>query len=107
MDLHTANCELDSTASLTVRHRGCAGLSFARAGARLDGQETNRIHSLFAFDVRIVPIRLVSSFSSRQPRLRAFAARESMGNDLCPHGLRVAHRGGDWSLRRRPFPLDR
>jgi len=69
---------LDPT-SLNVRDRCGAGLPFARNGARLDSEETTRTHSLVAFDVRIVAIRLVPSFSSRQPRSRVLAARESMG----------------------------
>src|SRR5262249_12007025 len=55
------------SASLNAPDRGCVGLSFARAGARLDGQETNRIHSLVAFDVWIVPIRLVYHFLTASP----------------------------------------
>ena len=31
---------------------------------------------------------------------RSFAARECMGNRLCPHGVWIAHHGGDWNLRR-------
>jgi hypothetical protein len=28
-----------------------------------------------------------------------------MGNRLCPHSVRIAHHGGDWSLRGGSFPL--
>jgi lactoylglutathione lyase len=94
------------TVRLDLRHRSRANPAFGGNGARLDDEEANRAYSLVAFDVWIAAIRLLSSFSGRQPRSRSFAARECMGNRLCPHGVRIAHHGGDWSLRRHSFPLD-
>src|ERR1700687_4790477 len=93
-------------ASLDLRDRGRAGQSFARNGARMDNEETNRAYSLVAFDAWIAAIRLLSSFSGRQPRSRAFAAPQPMGNRLCPHSVWIAHHGGDWSLLGGSFPLD-
>jgi len=60
--------------SFDLRDRGRAGQSFARNGARLDNEETNRTHSLVAFDVRIIAIRSVLPFSGCQPRSHPFAA---------------------------------
>jgi hypothetical protein len=62
------NCALGARpTSFDLRDRGSAGQSFARDGARLDDEEANRAYSLVAFDVWIAAIRLLSSFSGRQP----------------------------------------